>query len=138
MKIKISLENKIAIEKELRSINGNADCHTITTFEQVVNAVSEATHKMKALYIPYSKSSGVSFIYGSGNSVANTYKYPRKTTEITIQRGKSDWFLTNISSVELYPNQSGRRDLKITPEHEKKALEMFKTLNPYTVTRIEK
>jgi hypothetical protein len=135
MKIKISIENKDKIEQALKAINGNATEHTLTTFEEIVNVVSVTHHKIKALYIPYSKTSGISFVYGSGIPVANTYKYPRKTTVVTIQRGKAEWFLTNISETQLYPNQSGKRILKITPKHEKEAFKMFKLLNPYIVTK---
>jgi hypothetical protein len=56
----------------------------------------------------------------------NAYKYSRVTTRITITRGASAWFLTEITTADTWDKKGGGTYLKVTAEQDATAIEKFR------------
>jgi hypothetical protein len=70
----------------------------------------------------------------SGSSLPNAYKYTRIVSHITITRGSSAWFLTEISTCETWDKSAGGTYLTVTPEQDAIACAKFRA--SYSVQKV--
>lgn len=115
-KIKIDIKNRAAIEAALAAVNGRATSFTITSYLDVEGYANSAEKQLAASQLPKNERSGVTAVATPAGPSANAYKYAAKSTSIRIQRGATGWFLLGVSETSVYPRQSERLSLTITPK----------------------
>ncbi|MES2999482.1 MAG: hypothetical protein V4787_02225 [Pseudomonadota bacterium] len=120
--IKISLEDAEAIEVGLRSANGKATNHVLTTVAQIIMWAERCEKKLESIQIPQDKREGAVF---KVTAEKTGYRFGRKGTVVQIVRGPVDWFLISARREEMPRN--GRQDsMKLTTEQD---ASHYKTLN---------
>ena len=120
MKIKLHKENYDKINDLLLVVNGKAEEHTLTETGEIAFAVATASHKLQQTGITGRNQQGAKIaVVSSFNKMPNSYRYKRKVTVVTLYRGKDHWFVTNIQSRELFPNQHGGVTLTLADWQEK-------------------
>ena len=126
MKIKITDTNREAITAALAAANGKATAHTFTSAAEIIAAANDAEAQIAALGIPKNERAGATARASSGGKLPNAYKYTRVTTRITITRGASAWFLTEITTADTWDKKGGGTYLKVTAEQDATAIEKFR------------
>lgn len=120
MKIKLCKQNYDKINALLLAVNGKAEEHTITDANEILYDVLSAKHRLEQAGITGRNQQGANLmIVSSFNKMPNSYRYKRKVTMVTLYRGKEHWFVTNIQSLELFPNQHGGVTLTLADWQEK-------------------
>lgn len=126
--IKITEENKAAIEAALSAVNGRATAHTFTKFSEIQYMAATAEAKFNTLSIPKAVRKGATWGETSGCAVANAYAKKcstRAATWVTLERRSSDWFLTGAGKTEVYKDGGGPGRLTLTEAQAAKAIEVF-------------
>jgi len=124
--MKINLSNTDRIEDALLKANGAAREYTFTTAEELRALAAEAERKLGALLTRYDLHRGARYCATSGAPVAKSYRKDRIATRVTLERGTEDWFLVDVTRVQLYPDQGGGRLLTLTPEQDQNAVERLR------------
>ncbi|MEI6793897.1 MAG: hypothetical protein WCL05_01510 [Verrucomicrobiota bacterium] len=106
MKIKITIENKAAIEAALKAVNGRAESHAYTTWGELAGLATDAETRLAAL-LAKKDWQGARLTATSGDKVPSAYKYSRSATHVEIERGASAWFLTYVSAGRIYASGGG-------------------------------
>ena len=127
MKIKINETNRAAISAALAAANGKATAHTFNSAEDIIACAATAEAQLTALGIPKNERAGATAGASSGSKLPNAYKYSRITTRITITRGSSAWFLTEITTGETWDKKSGGTYLKVTSAQDATAVAKFRS-----------
>ena len=126
MKIKINDTNREAINAALKKINGKATEHTFYDSLSLIYAARDAESQLGNLGLSNGSRSGAIAIANSGGSVANSYKYTRITTTVTLVRGSSAWFLVSISASETYRRKAGELSVSLTEAQDAEVTEKFR------------
>lgn len=100
--IKITIQNKAAIETALLAVNGKATAHTFTRASELFSAVSDAENSLTKLGLQLSARKGASVVVASGQKLPSAYKYKVKITHATLVRGTTGWTLTELTIVETW------------------------------------
>jgi len=126
MKIKINDTNREAITAALAAANGKATAHTFTHSSSVSAAARDAERKLDDLGIPKGQRAGATARARSNGSVPNAYKYTRVVSRITITRGSSAWFLTDVKAVETWDKTAGGTYVTVTAAQDAIAIAKFR------------
>lgn len=128
--IKIVVKNKEVIESALKAVNGKAEAHAYTTYEEIYKLTTNTEEKLSGLL--YKKDwPGSIWSETSGGRVANSYKYMRDATAVQIIYKKSGWYLISIDAIKIGNNGGGMGRLYLTPEQDTAAKN--KLADSYTV-----
>jgi hypothetical protein len=127
MKIKITEKNREAIDAALAKANGKAQAHTFTSASSVSASARIAEADLSDLGIPKSQRAGATARASSGSRLPNAYKYRRVISHITITRGSSAWFLSEISTVETWDKSAGGTYLTVTAAQDAIAIAKFRS-----------
>ena len=132
--IKISPENSLAIVAALKAVNGRADRHAFTTFNEVADLVTQANSSLAKTLLPKSEHKGARVKAVSGVAVSNAYAkkgFFRAATSVILERRSTGWFITAI--VPATVNKSGGwQRLVLTPAQKELAMARFQaTLHTY-------
>lgn len=100
--IKITIQNKVAIETALLAANGKAMVHTFTRATELQSAACAAEVSLAKLGLPVSARKGASVLVASGQKLPSAYKYKVKITHATLVRGTTGWTLTELASVAAW------------------------------------
>jgi hypothetical protein len=125
--IKITEKNSAAIVAALAAVNGKATAHAWTTFGDIDYLARVAEVKLLDLVGSQKAAVGASFRATSGSKVANSYKYSRSGTAVTLERRSTGWFLVHAAEQTLYPNTGGDRRLVLTQAQDAKAVEVLRS-----------
>lgn len=125
--IKITETNSVAITLALIAVNGKAWDHTFNIYEAIAIIAAEAEAQVVEIVGSQKAAVGAVLKAVSGQKVANSYKYIRIGTRVVIERRSTGWFLIDIVSETLYPNQGGARVLTLTPDQDAKAIEVLRS-----------
>ena len=118
--IKIIPKNAEAIEAALREVNGKAVAHAYTSYAEVAGLVSAAEKELAAVL--YKKDwPGARWTETSGGKTANSYKYMRDATHVTIERRSSAWYVIEARHASIGTNGGGAGRLYLTPEQDEAA-----------------
>jgi hypothetical protein len=120
MKIKIS--SKFPIESDVKGLsaaldraNGKASVHTYLP-HHLPPLISQAEKYLTQMQLPPSRWHGVRLRVRSGRKVPGCYKYSRRVTCLTFERGTKNWFLIEASSTDADPNEGEIFRLEMTPD----------------------
>jgi hypothetical protein len=108
--------DRATVEEALRIVNGNAQAHTITTFERVWEIAERAERHLDALDIRKNLRTGAVASYIPAGPAAAAYRYPVIATKIVMERTASAWFLVDVVREKAYPKQSSRFSLSVSDE----------------------
>ena len=121
MRIKIDPNNPksvAAITAALHAVNGTATAHTFTSAEEMARLATIAEEWVAQVLLVLSERPGARMTCESGDKVANSYRYSRVGTSVTLERGSSKtWYLVNCCSITLW-NDAGKFRLYLTPEQD--------------------
>lgn len=113
MKIKITEANRGEIQTALDGVNGMARNHVAGC--SAVFRLAELGEKELAV-VAKARRKGAKAQYTSGGKCSNSYKYQRVVTSIAIERGVSDWYLTDAQQWIIWP--TGKTGSKVELTHE--------------------
>ena len=122
MKIKIVVTDKEngtnkAIFEALKSVNGNATQHTITSSKYIIELANEYEKILYRLVGKKSVMPGAVVSHQSGGKLPNAYKYSRVVTYVELTRGSDNWYLTNCQTATAW-NDAGKTSLKLTEKQD--------------------
>jgi hypothetical protein len=124
--IKIAESNATAIEAALKEVNGKALDHAYTEFWEINRIVHAAEAACRDI-LNVNGIPGAKWTETSGGRCANSYKYKRRATTVTIERRKSGWFLVAVSATEVWKEGGGPGRLTLTPAQDEAAKAKFAT-----------
>lgn len=116
MKLKINEITREAITAALLTANGKATAHTFTSASEIIAVARDAEAQLVALNLNKADRAGVTALSRSGGSVPNAYDYARIVTRVTLVRGGSDWFLTEVEAFETHDKKQGITQITLTAE----------------------
>jgi len=134
MKIKINESNIAAIQAAIEKANGKATAHTFTRASEIIDCAAAAEAQITALGIPKNERAGATARASSGSRLPNAYKYPRITTRITITRGASAWFLTELTTADTWDKSAGGTYVTVTAAQDAIAIAKFRA--SYSVAKV--
>jgi hypothetical protein len=100
MKIKICASNVSKINNELAKVNGEAKAAILAKYAEVIRVI-EGAENYAEKFISRGEMRGLVVDHISGEKVANSYKYGRNATSLTLLRGSSAWFVTKIERAKV-------------------------------------
>ena len=116
--IKIAPENKDAISKALRAVNGKSEAHTFTHYHEIERIALEAEQMLERLNITKKDRVGACYIAQSGSELPSGYKYAAQTTSVALKRRASGWYWTEAHRSYLYPRDKPYARLKLTKKQD--------------------
>lgn len=126
MKIKITEQNREAINAALNQVNGKATAHTFTSASSVYAAARIAEDQLTSLCIPKAKRAGASAYAQSGYHVALSHDYSRIVTGARMFRAASGWYLTSLHSCSTHDRTGGLTVLTLTESQDVMAVAQFR------------
>lgn len=123
--IAINEKNRAKIEAMLKEANGRATAHTITSLEEVLEAVEEIEERAYEFISRKSEWKGMSVTFCPDLGLPKSYRNRVTTTEFTIARRASGWFLVEAESVNRYHDSLGWIRMTAKPELVAHAYENF-------------
>ena len=102
MKINVSNEEKITkVIDKLRTAGSGNKLKNSHDYRGITKVIHYAQRKLQ--HLPKTHHKGVKLIDDLQPLVPNSYKHSRtKYTQITLERGSSDWFLTDYKVIDGY------------------------------------
>jgi hypothetical protein len=97
--IKIANEHANAIEAALAEVNGTADKHAFTTYQQIADLADLGDQRLTQMGLPTRAYPGATVICTSGEQVANSYRRPRNGTRVRLGRRSGGWYLVAAERV---------------------------------------
>jgi len=125
MKIKINAHNIVALQAAIDKANGNATAHTFRYASEILEVAVSAETQLAALQINKPERAGAVACARSGERLLAAYKYSRMITFVTLVRGSSDWFLTDIKAESTFIRLRGETRVTLTAEQGAKAIAKF-------------
>ena len=122
MKIKI---NSPKLANALAIANGKCTAHTARISDFLGSAL-RAEMELADLKLPKKRRIGAGFTFESGRKLPSSYKYRRTITRARLVRGARDWFVSEISTVEVWPSVGGGSILILTQSQADCAIAEFK------------
>jgi hypothetical protein len=114
MKIKICAENEAAIVEALAAVNGRARAFTIDSLLGVLWGSRNAEARLEKAGVPKARRGGTYALCRPAGPSARSYDSGAISTEIRVERGSRDWFLTKVERATVWPLQGERLDVYIT------------------------
>jgi hypothetical protein len=111
--IKITQASTAKIEDALREINLRSTAHTYIQFVQIEALSSDAEKRLTNLLVAKKYFTGAVFAATSGGAVANSYKYSRDATSVTLLRKAGGWYLVEAVSTVIY-KEGGKKTIRLT------------------------
>lgn len=123
--IKITLDNRPAIDAALHIVNGAATAHTATA-DSILKLAILAEFKIISLLGHKKNAPGALANSSSGAALPSAYKHSRVITNITIERRAKNWYLTRASTAAAY-REAGKMSIVLTQEQNVTAINKFTT-----------
>ena len=98
MQIKIQAATIQRIEDALQVVNGRAERHAFTTFEEVATVAKDAEIVLDKLGVLKADRPGTRVTMVSGSKLPNCYKYNPIRTVLSITRRTAGWYLTGVAA----------------------------------------
>jgi len=94
MKIKIAQQNQEKINSKIQDVEGSAKARCLTYLD-LCDLTKRAENRLKELKIPVKERKGAKAKNGL-EKLPNSYKWISYGTQVLVERGSTDWFLTNV------------------------------------------
>ena len=133
-RIKIADENFDFLYAALEFVQHRCSVNTIGV-RGLLNLANTAEKRLEELGLPKSARAGAKFEYHDSGPSANAYKYAQGATMVTIDRGTSAWYLTDVRRVEVYPRQSGLAKITLSKAQDELCVSKFRS--QYSVVQNE-
>jgi hypothetical protein len=130
--LNITATNAKKIEVALAAVNGRAAAHTFTTFAEIEQVATTLERKLRSLGIAKKYRSGARGTARSGHSVAKSYDYARKATDVCLERRSSTWFLASIDEATAYAEDAHPR---VTLTESQDAIAIANLRSAYSIKR---
>ena len=124
--------NTAAVNAALAAVNGRAEAFAITSWWEVAEIAREAEERLQAAGVPKAARKGVVVSHVPAGPSARAYKYDARSTEVTITRGSSGWYLTGVRPATVYPRSAPMTRTFISPDQWE--IVVNHALEPFTVT----
>ena len=98
MQIKIQTGHAQRIEDALHVVNGRAERHTFTTYEEVATVARDAEIVLDKLGVLKKDRPGTTATMVSGSKLPNCYKYNPIRTVLSITRRTAGWYVTGVTA----------------------------------------
>jgi hypothetical protein len=131
--IKLVSKNESIINAALKTINGKALEHTLSSASELIDEVIYAESKLIKL-IPKKHCAGAKYYIVSGNKLPTSYKYTRKVTSLSLLRRSTGWWLVSGSCFDQWPNQGSHSRLTLTKEQGIKAVALWQKNAQFTIS----
>jgi hypothetical protein len=122
--IKITIENKDKIQIELDRAQGKSEARTLDRFD-VAKIAMDAESKLSQLGLSKKDMVGATLYHTTHCRMPGGYKYRESSTEITLVRRSSDWFLAEVKRVERWPNEKNNTAFILTTDQKAKIVSKF-------------
>lgn len=122
MKIKVHYTFEEEIERALRRVNGAAEAHTYTSYDEVARIADWAEAELESLGLPKNMRAGAAVWARSGAKMPNSYRHQRIVTHVRLMRGRSDWCLMDAYAGSAY-SEAGRTTLYLNMAQDQRAVE---------------
>jgi hypothetical protein len=109
MRIKLTEGNEAKIQAAIGKVLTHG-----TSLRQMQDFAFWAERDLEKLGLPKNKRAGAKVSFRSGEKVANSYKWDRKTHRVTLERGNIDWYLIQCYETAQRPVEYHKRDLYLT------------------------
>jgi hypothetical protein len=140
MKIRLNETNREEITSALVSANGRATEHTFNGATQILEAAAAAEAQLERLFLSKAQRVGATATSTSGRAISRSYKYPRTTTCIAIERGNRDWYLRDVTTDKTYDYSAGETFVTLNDYQDEIAVIAFRATygaKPMKLVRLE-
>lgn len=105
--IKVTIENRSAIEFALAAGNRGANEHTFQIYQEINHICFRAEKRLTELLASKIHFPGARISARSGDALPNAYKFSRVTTRVEMVRKPTGWFLVSVMRETAYQNAGG-------------------------------
>lgn len=102
------------VQAELDAVNGAARAFTVKYANDIYHCALGAERYIAENGVPVSDRAGATVTFCPAGPVSNAYQSPGISTEFTLTRGRTHWYLTDVKRVAVYPGNPKRFDVKIS------------------------
>jgi hypothetical protein len=110
--LNITPSNRDKIEEALKAVNGRAQSFTVQRYSEVEAVMRRVEDRLAML--PKSERVGATAAYTPAGPSANAYKYRAASTQLSMERRATGWFLTGVEATEVFPRQGERLTVAIS------------------------
>lgn len=123
--IKLSPDNRDAVEAALREVNGRASAHAVTSMHVVTAIAERATALLDRRDVRIADRAGATVEYKPAGPSANRYKFSAASTRVTLRLaadGKT-WRLAAVAYDQVHPKSGELFAMRLTPERHARYLD---------------
>ena len=103
------------IQKALDAVNGKATSFTVCSASHVREIAWNVEAMLDRRGVTKANRGGTVVTFRPAGPSASSYKHSAVSTQITMERASTGaWYLTSITRVDVYPNQTERLSIQIT------------------------
>lgn len=125
-KIKIADANFDFLYAALEFVQHRCSVNRVSVW-QLMNLADTTEKLLEGLGLPKSARAGARFEYHDSGPSVNAHKYAQGATMVTIDRGTSAWYLTNVDRVDVYPRQSELAKITLSKAQDEICVRKFRT-----------
>lgn len=122
--IKITIENNEKIQAELDRAQGRSEARTLNAF-RIKSIANDAEMALDKLGLSKKDRVAATLYYTTHCRMPGGYKYRESSTEITLVRRSSDWFLAEVKRTERWPNEKNNTAFILTADQKAKIVSKF-------------
>lgn len=111
--MRLNLTRTDKIDAKLSSVNGTATSFTITE-ASTLRAFAERAEEQLSEILPKSAWKGAQVTCRPAGPSASSYKFGAKSTECTLERGATGWFLIACETARVYPKNPSKCVVSLT------------------------
>ena len=114
--LKLTLENRAAIEELLREVNGRASSFTVCTIGELQRIGEMATARLDKREVNIKERKGAVARYTPAGPSAKSYKFSVASTDVLLRMASDGrtWRLAEVSRTLVSPRQPSYLDLSLT------------------------
>lgn len=125
-KLRLTVDNSNEIRNRLWEYQGKRQNNIFRALD-ILEFADLAETKFGELGIPKGKRKGAIYKIGAGaGASALSYNYGINTTVATLERGASHWFLINLETEKMFPQQRRINNWWLTPEQDRIAVDALR------------
>jgi len=125
-KIRVADETTDKIDAILSQFQGRRQNNLLSSLD-LIDCTESAEARLAKLGLPKGYRAGAEVIYGGGSGAwAKSYSYAIQTTIARMVRTTTGWFLVEVWSDDLYPQENRPDSIYLTPNQDNIVVENFR------------